>query len=82
MSYINSKYTRRISLNKTIQDIVYEGDGYNSQETRIVFTDGTYLSIYPHIRFERTERAVSWKPEILVAGYYKDSQVIAATMED
>jgi len=82
MSYINSKYTRRISLNKTIKDIIYEGVGYNSEETRIIFTDGTYLSIYPHIRLEHTARSLSWEPEILVTGYYQNGKVISATEND
>jgi len=71
MSYINSKYARRICVGKAIGDITFNKD---SLEAILVFTDGTSLRLYPHYVMERPLIRTS----IIACGYDSDGNVISA----
>ncbi len=73
MSFITSEYTRRVCANKTIVD-VSQSDG----ATKILFTDGSYLILYPHSAVKHTGNSVAWEAQIITNGYDRDGEVIPA----
>lgn len=76
MSYLGTDYSRRVACGKTIKSI--SKPDKNNDCITMIFTDGTYLKIYPHTDITQTYNSISWQARIILTGYYKNNKVISS----
>ena len=74
MSYLQSQYTKNNAIGKTIADI--EGDDGHGV-FKIVFTDGTYLQLQPHVT-EIVKKSSVTISQIVCSAFHEDGSVIKA----
>jgi hypothetical protein len=82
MGYFVNEHIKKYAKGKTILSIVCSGDSDDENdrhiwgETRIIFTDGTFLKLNPHIGNDVLEcGCIKQRPTIIVNPYKADGEV-------
>lgn len=73
MSFLNTKYVKRVVVGKTIDDVVN-----TANKTTLVFTDGSRLEIVPRVSVNHTANSVTWYPKVIASAFDCDGNVIEA----
>ena len=82
MGYFINDHIKKYAVGKTISSIICNGDNVDPNnrhvfgETRIIFTDGTFLKLNPHIANDVLEcGCIKERPAIIVNPYKADGEV-------